>query len=111
MDGSVLVIRRIHAHYKLRAPESQREAVERVHRIRADRCPVARSIKGAIDVSTSFELVDWRLRGSVAVRCLPAASAASAINFTEAGGGLGIGALMLLVVTMTGRLSQTCNAR
>ena len=57
MDGGVLVIRRIHAHYKLRAPESQLETIERLHRLHADRCPVARSLKGAIAVSTSFELV------------------------------------------------------
>ena len=53
----MLVIRRIHAHYKLRAPESQLETIERLHRLHADRCPVARSLKGAIAVSTSFELV------------------------------------------------------
>ncbi len=57
VDGGVLVIRRIHAHYKLRAPEWQRETIERIHSIHADRCPVARSIRGAIDVSTSFELI------------------------------------------------------
>jgi len=58
LDGRVLVIRRIHAHYKLRAPEAQRETVERLHSIHADRCPVARSIKGSIDVTTSYELID-----------------------------------------------------
>jgi uncharacterized OsmC-like protein len=57
VDGGVLVIRRIHAHYKLQASEAQRETVERVHAIHADRCPVARSVKGAIEVSTSFELI------------------------------------------------------
>jgi uncharacterized OsmC-like protein len=58
VDGGVLVIRRIHAHYKLRAPEFQRETIARVHALHADRCPVARSLKGAIDISTSFELID-----------------------------------------------------
>jgi len=58
LDGSVLVIRRIHAHYKLRAPESQRATVERLHGIHADRCTVARSIKGVIGVTTSYELID-----------------------------------------------------
>ena len=53
-----MVIRHIHTHYKLRAPESQREAIERLHSIHADRCPVARSLKGSIEFSTSFELVD-----------------------------------------------------
>jgi uncharacterized OsmC-like protein len=58
VDCGVLVIRRIHAHYRLCAPESHRETIERVHVMHAERCPVARSLKGAIDISTSFELVD-----------------------------------------------------
>ncbi|HET7215286.1 MAG TPA: OsmC family protein [Terriglobia bacterium] len=57
VDCGVLVIRRIHAHYKLQAPESQRETIKRVHQMHKDRCPVARSLRGAIFVSTSFELV------------------------------------------------------
>jgi organic hydroperoxide reductase OsmC/OhrA len=57
LDGKVLIIKRIHAHYKLRAPEEQRETVERVHGKHAEFCPVARSIRAAIAVSTSYELV------------------------------------------------------
>ena len=57
LDGQVLVIRRIHAHYKLRASEEHRKTIERVHSIHADHCPVARSLKGAIEIQTSFELV------------------------------------------------------
>lgn len=53
-----MVIRRIHAHYKLQAPESQHETIKRVHQMHMDRCPVARSLKGAIFISTSFELID-----------------------------------------------------
>ncbi len=51
------MIRRIHVLYKLRASEAQREVIERVHRIHVDRCPVALSLKGAIEIHTSFELV------------------------------------------------------
>lgn len=43
--------------YKLRAPEEQREVIERVHRIHADHCPVALSLKGAIAIHTAFELL------------------------------------------------------
>ena len=57
LEGRVLVLRRIHAHYKLRASEDQRKIIERVHRIHADHCPVARSLKGAIEIQTSFELL------------------------------------------------------
>jgi uncharacterized OsmC-like protein len=53
----VLVLKRIHAHYRLRAREDQREVVERVHRMHVSHCPVARSVMPAIAVSTSYELV------------------------------------------------------
>jgi len=58
LDEKVLVIRRVHAHYRLRAGEDKREVVERVHEMHAEFCPVARSIRGSIEVRTSFELVD-----------------------------------------------------
>lgn len=57
LEGKVLVLRRIHVLHKLRAPEDMREVVERVHAVHADFCPVARSIKGAIEVHRTFELV------------------------------------------------------
>ncbi|TAM83681.1 MAG: OsmC family peroxiredoxin [Acidobacteria bacterium] len=57
LDGDVLVIRRIFVRYKLRAPQEMRETIERIHSIHADHCPVARSIRAAIEVRTSFELV------------------------------------------------------
>ena len=57
LHGKVLVIRRIRAHYRLRAGEEAREVVERVHSVHRDYCPVARSLKGAIEISTSYELV------------------------------------------------------
>ena len=53
----MLVIRRIHAHYRLRAGEEQRETVERVHNLHANHCPLALSLKKAIDITTSYELV------------------------------------------------------
>jgi len=57
LDGNVLVLKRIHAHYRLRAREDQREIVERVHNLHVERCPVARSLIPAINISTSYELV------------------------------------------------------
>lgn len=57
-EDGVLVIRRIHAAYRLTVdPDADRETIERVHGFHADRCPVARSIRGAIDVSTELEVV------------------------------------------------------
>ncbi len=56
-DGAVLVLRRINVRYRLHVPDDARATAERVHEIHADRCPVARSIKGAIEVSTEVEYV------------------------------------------------------
>lgn len=52
----MLILRRIKTLYKLRAPEAQREVIERIHAVHADHCPVARSLKGAIEIQTYFEL-------------------------------------------------------
>jgi uncharacterized OsmC-like protein len=57
LDGHVLVLKRIHAHYRLRANEDKREVVERVHNMHVKNCPVARSLTPAIAISTSYELV------------------------------------------------------
>ena len=57
LDGNVLVLKRIHAHYRLRASEAQREVVERVHNMHVQHCPVASSLIPAIAISTSYELV------------------------------------------------------
>ena len=55
----MLVIKRIHVRYTLRAdPDADRAVIDRVHGIHAERCPVARSIRGAIDVSTELDVVD-----------------------------------------------------
>lgn len=57
LDGRVLVIKRIHAHYRLQGQDLDGEVVERVHDFHADKCPVARSIRAAIEITTSFEIV------------------------------------------------------
>lgn len=57
-EGNVLVVRRIHVTYRLKAAPDQREAAERVLGFHADACPMYRSIKAAIDVTTSLEFVD-----------------------------------------------------
>jgi uncharacterized OsmC-like protein len=58
LDGKTLVLRRVHAHYTLQVDdEVDRAAVDRVLGFHADRCPVARSIRAAIDISTSIDLV------------------------------------------------------
>ena len=54
LDDSVLVIRRIHVVLKLKAEESQRETAHRVHGFFADRCPVYRTLKPAIAITTEL---------------------------------------------------------
>ncbi|MFQ5613803.1 MAG: OsmC family protein [Anaerolineae bacterium] len=55
-EGKVLVIRRIHVTYYLKAAPDQRETVERVHGFHADYCPVARTIRDCVQISTSLEI-------------------------------------------------------
>lgn len=52
----MLIIKRIHVTYHLKAAAEHRETIERVLGFHADFCPVARSIKDSIDISTSLEL-------------------------------------------------------
>ena len=54
LDDSVLVIRRIHVVLKLKAEVSQRETARRVHGFFADRCPVYRTLKPAIAITTEL---------------------------------------------------------
>ena len=54
LEDSVLVIKRIHVRLTLQAQESQRETVNRVYGFFADRCPVYRSLKAAIQITTDL---------------------------------------------------------
>lgn len=57
LERQVLVIKRIHVTYSgLEVAEEDREAVERVLAFHADGCPVARSLEGAIEITTSLEV-------------------------------------------------------
>jgi len=56
-DEGVLVIRRIHVMYHLRADEEHRETIERVHGFHRDKCPVYRSIHTSIAITTEYELL------------------------------------------------------
>jgi uncharacterized OsmC-like protein len=51
----VVVIKRIHVRYELRLDQgADRSKVERAHGLHADHCPVARSIRDAIDITTEL---------------------------------------------------------
>jgi uncharacterized OsmC-like protein len=51
------VVRRVHVTYRLAADEAQLATVERVLGLHADRCPVARTIRGCVAISTSLDLL------------------------------------------------------
>ena len=54
LEDNVLVIRRIHVVLKLKAQESSRETANRVHGFFADKCPVYRTLKPAIAMTTEL---------------------------------------------------------
>ncbi|MGW8318988.1 MAG: OsmC family protein [Candidatus Promineifilaceae bacterium] len=56
LEGKVLVVRRIHVAYHLKLAAEQRETAERVHEIHAEYCPVARTIRDCVDISTSLHM-------------------------------------------------------
>ena len=53
-DEGVLVIRRIHVRMLLKANEEQRATAERVHGMFADRCPVYRTLRDSIAMTTEL---------------------------------------------------------
>ena len=57
-DDGVLVIRRIHVDFKLRAADDVRDTVERVHGFYASKCPVYRSLHTAIQITSSYTLTN-----------------------------------------------------
>jgi uncharacterized OsmC-like protein len=58
LDGNVLVVRRIHVSYFLQADPAHWETAERVLGFHADHCPVARTIRDCVEISTSLEMED-----------------------------------------------------
>ena len=56
LEDGVLVIRRIHTHLRLKASETDRETAVRVHGFFADHCPVYRTLKSAIAITTELSI-------------------------------------------------------
>ena len=55
VESKVLVIKRIKQTFHLTADEGDRETVERVLGVYADSCPVARSVKGSIEITSELD--------------------------------------------------------
>jgi uncharacterized OsmC-like protein len=56
-EEGVLVIRRIHVAMRLAAPEAARPTVDRIHGIYAMRCPLYRTLRQTITLSSTVELI------------------------------------------------------
>jgi len=56
-DDGVLIIKRIHVVHTLKAAPDDRQTAERVHGVYADHCPLYRSIKDAIAVTSTLSFV------------------------------------------------------
>jgi uncharacterized OsmC-like protein len=55
-ENKVLVLKRITITVHLSADEEDREDVERVLEVYEDGCPVARSIRGSIEITSNLDL-------------------------------------------------------
>lgn len=55
-EGKVLVIKRIKQTLYLTASEEDRPTIERVLEVYADSCPVVRSVKNSIEISSELNL-------------------------------------------------------
>ena len=50
------MIKRIHVRYHLKLRPEQREAAERAHGAHQSHCPVARTLRGAVAITTELAL-------------------------------------------------------
>lgn len=55
-EGKVLVLKRITTTFHLTADEKDRETIERVLEVYADGCPVARSIRDSVEITSKLDL-------------------------------------------------------
>ena len=56
VERKVLVIKRIKQVFHVTVDEEDRETIERVLEVYADGCPVARSVKESIEISSELDL-------------------------------------------------------
>ncbi len=58
LEEKVLVIRRIHVRFELKVAAGQRETARRVHGFFADSCPLFRTLKHAIAITSELVMVE-----------------------------------------------------
>ncbi len=52
------MIKRIHVTYDFKLKPEQRGTAEKVHGFHIDYCPVARTIKGCVEITTNLNMED-----------------------------------------------------
>ena len=57
------VLTRIDVHYQLRIPPGSRSTVDRALTRHVDKCPTAQTLKGAVHVTWTAEIVEERAEG------------------------------------------------
>ena len=57
LEDKVLVIRRIHVRMELKVTPEQKDAAERVHGFYANSCPLFRTLKSAIAITSELALL------------------------------------------------------
>ncbi len=55
-EGNVLVVRRIYVEYHLKLDFEKLPEAERAHEIHAESCPVARTIRDCVQITTSLNV-------------------------------------------------------
>ena len=58
VQDRVPVLTRIHIHYRLRIPPASREVVDRALERHVQKCPTAVSLRGAVEVTWSADILE-----------------------------------------------------
>ncbi len=61
MTGKVPLLKRIHVHYQLSIPEGSRAPIDRALASHVSKCPTAASLRDAIDITWSADIVERRV--------------------------------------------------
>lgn len=56
MKDRIPVLTRVRVHYRLRIPVGSRDVVDRALERHVEKCPTARSLRGAVDIEWSAEV-------------------------------------------------------
>ena len=58
MTGKLPLLKRIHVHYRLSIPGGARAPTDRALASHVDKCPTAASLRGAVDITWSADIVE-----------------------------------------------------